>query len=168
MRKLNTFLSFLFLITSLMATYGQVKIAHINTQELISEMPELIAANKQLEKLQKTYATELENTYKELRSKAESYAADASNQTDVTNQARQKELESMQENISDFRETAAQDLQKKQSDLMNPIIEKAKQAIIKVAKAQGFTYVLDSSPGGSVIMAEGKNLATDVKKELGI
>ena len=131
-------------------------------------MPELIAANKQLEKLQKTYATELENTYKELRSKAENYAADANNQTDVTNQSRQKELESMQENINEFRETAAQDLQKKQADLMNPIIEKAKQAIIKVAKVQGFIYVLDSSPGGSVIMAEGKDLIADVKKELGI
>ena len=63
--------------------------------------------------LEKTYSTEIENTYKEFQTKAQTYSADAANQTDVTNQARQKELETMQQNINQYRETAAQDLQKK-------------------------------------------------------
>ncbi|MDC1250209.1 OmpH family outer membrane protein, partial [Flavobacteriaceae bacterium] len=45
--------------------------------------------------------------------------------------------------------------------------EKARVAIEKVAGAQGYDYVLDSSPGGSVITASGKDLMTDVKTELG-
>ncbi len=148
-------------------SYAQSKVAHIDTQKLIGEMPEVIAAQKQLEQLEKTYATEIENTYKEFQTKAQSYSADAANQTDVTNQARQKELETMQQNISQYRETAAQDLQKKQVEMMRPLYDKARAAIEKVAAGQGFDYVLDASAGGSVIMAKGKDLMADVKAELG-
>jgi len=47
------------------------------------------------------------------------------------------------------------------------IMEKAKKAVEKVAKAQGYQYVLDSATGGGVIFADGKDLFNDVKKELG-
>ena len=50
---------------------------------------------------------------------------------------------------------------------MRPLIDKARAAIQKIAKQQGFDYVLDATPGGGVIMAEGKDLMADVKKELG-
>lgn len=161
-------LFFAFLMTlPLTVSYAQSKVAHIDTQKLISEMPEVIAAQKQLEQLEKTYTSEIENTYKEFQTKAQSYSADAANQTDVTNQARQKELETMQQNINQYRETAAQDLQKKQVEMMRPLYDKARSAIEKVAAAQGFDYVLDASSGGSVIMAKGKDLMTDVKTELG-
>lgn len=146
---------------------AQSKVAHIDTQKLISEMPEVIAKQKELAQLEKTYSTEIENTYKEFQTKAQSYAAEAENQTEVTNQARQKELETMQQNIQSYRQTASEDLQKKQVEMMKPLYEKAKNAIEKIAKAQGYDYVLDSSAGGSVIMAEGKDLMAEVKSELG-
>ena len=42
-------------------------------------------------------------------------------------------------------------------------------AIQKVARAKGYQYVLDSTPGaGGVIMADGYNLLADVKADLGI
>ena len=50
---------------------------------------------------------------------------------------------------------------------MKPITEKAKNAILKVGNSQGFDYVLDSSQGQGVIMANGKDLLADVKSELG-
>ena len=40
--------------------------------------------------------------------------------------------------------------------------------IQEIAKGQGFDYVLDASLGGSVMMADGKDLEPDVKKALGI
>ena len=148
-------------------SYAQSKVAHIDTQQLIGQMPEVVAAQKQLEELEKTYTNQIESTYKEFQTKAQSYSADAANQTDVTNQARQKELETMQQNINQYRETAAQDLQKKQVEMMRPLYDKAKAAIEKVASVQGFDYVLDATAGGSVIMAKGKDLMADVKAELG-
>lgn len=167
MKNLKSLFVALIMALPMAFTYAQSKVAHIDTQKLIGEMPEVIAAQKQLEQLEKTYTSEIENTYKEFQTKAQSYSADAANQTDVTNQARQKELETMQQNINQYRETAAQDLQKKQVEMMRPLYDKARAAIEKVAAAQGFDYVLDSTAGGSVIMAKGKDLMADVKSELG-
>ena len=94
-------------------------------------------------------------------------AIDAQNQTEVTNQARQKELAGMEQNIQQYQQTAQQDIQKKQADLLKPLIDKAKAAIQKIAKEQGFDYVIDSTEGGSLILADGKDLMADVKVELG-
>jgi outer membrane protein len=146
---------------------AQSKVAHIEVQKLIGEMPEVIAAQKELKKLEESYTVEMENTYKEFQTKAQTYAADAANQTEITNQSRQKELEGMQKNIQEFQQIVSQDLQKKSIDMMKPLIDKAKAAIDKVATAAGYDYVLDSSAGGSVIIAKGKDIMTEVKKELG-
>ena len=146
---------------------AQSKVAHIDSQALISEMPEVKEAQAQLEKLQKTYSTEIDASMKEYQTKLQTYSADAQNQTEVTNQARQKELAGMEQNIQQYQQTASQDIQKKQADLLRPLIEKARAAIQKVARAQGFDYVIDGTQGGSLILADGKDLMEDVKKELG-
>lgn len=160
----------LFTATLLMvstASFAQSKVAHIEVQKLISEMPEVIAAQKEIAELEKTYSTDLENSVKEYQAKAQTYAADAENKSEIINQKRRTELEGIQQSLEQFRQQAAQDLQKKQVEMMRPLYEKARTAIEKVASAQGFDYVLDSSAGGSVIMSKGTDLMADVKTELG-
>lgn len=163
-KKLSITILFLFVATTV---FAQSKVAHINSQALISEMPEVKEAQAQLEKLQKTYATEIEASMKEYQTKLQTYGADQQNQTEVTNQARAKELQGMEQNIQQYQQTASQDIQKKQADLLKPLIDKAKAAIQKVAKAQGFDYVIDATEGGSLILANGKDLLEEVKVELG-
>lgn len=148
-------------------SFAQSKVAHIEVQKLISEMPEVIAAQKEIAELEKTYSTDLENSVKEYQAKAQTYAADAENKSEIINQKRRTELEGIQQSLEQFRQQAAQDLQKKQVEMMRPLYEKARAAIEKVASAQGFDYVLDSSAGGSVIMSKGTDLMADVKTELG-
>ena len=48
------------------------KLPHINTQQLISEMPEVIAAQNELKKLEDQYAKELETSSKN-SNKSQSY-----------------------------------------------------------------------------------------------
>jgi len=160
MKHLTTLIVSLLLSVAPLNMMAQSKVAHINTQQLISEMPEVIAAQNELKKLEDQYA-------KEFQTKAQSYQGDAQNQTDLINQQRQVELQEMQQRIQEFRETAAQELQKRSAEMMRPLYEKARVSIEKVAAAQGFDYVLDSSPGGSVILASGKDLMADVKSDLG-
>ena len=88
-KNLISVFALMFLTLNLSA---QSKVAHIDSQTLISEMPEVKEAQAQLEKLQKTYATEIDASMKEYQTKLQTYSADAQNQTQVTNDARQKEL----------------------------------------------------------------------------
>lgn len=148
-------------------TQAQSKVAHINTQELIQAMPEMKAAQTQIETLGKTYQNDMQGMMTEIQNKSKQYEAEQSTKTQEENTKRMQELASMEQNIRQFQGQAQQDLQKKELELLKPITEKAKTAILKVARAQGFDYVLDSSQG-MVIMSDGKNLLDDVKKEMGI
>ncbi|MFC5194626.1 MULTISPECIES: OmpH family outer membrane protein [Bizionia] len=149
-------------------TQAQSKVAHINTQDLIKSMPEMSTAQSEMEKLGKTYEADIKAMVTEYQNKMKQYEAEAPTKTDEENQKRLIEVQTMEQNIQQYRGTAQQDMQKKEVDLLKPITEKAKAAILKVARAQGFEYVLDSTQGGGVIMADGKNLLDDVKKALGI
>ncbi len=146
-------------------TQAQSKVAHINTGELVASMPEAKAAQTQLETLNKTYKADMQAMITEFQNKAKQYDAEASTKTAEENAKRGQEIEAMRQNIQQFEGTASQDIQKKQADLFKPIQEKALKAINEVAKAQGFQYVLDKQ---ALIVAEGKDLLADVKKQLGI
>ena len=146
---------------------AQTQVAHINTQELIQAMPAMKAAQAEMDKLGKTYEADIKAMVTEYQNKMKLYESEASTKTDEENQKRLVEVNTMQQNIQQYQAQAQQEIQKKELDLLKPITEQAKAAILKVARAQGFQYVLDSTQGGGVIMADGKDLLNDVKKELG-
>ncbi|GGG33766.1 OmpH family outer membrane protein [Bizionia arctica] len=149
-------------------TQAQSKIAHINTQDLIKAMPDMGIAQAEMDKLGKTYEADIQSMVTEYQNKMKQYEAEAATKTDEENQKRLVEVQTMQQNIQQYQGQAQQEMQKKEIDLLKPITEKAKMAILKVARAQGFEYVLDSTQGGGVIMADGNNLMDAVKKDLGI
>jgi outer membrane protein len=169
MKKLNVLLLAALLLFGAQTTvFAQSKVAHINTNELVSVMPEMKAAQGQLEKLEKTYQSEINAMNKELQAKITQYDAEAANKTEEENRKRIEEVQGMQNNIRAYQQQALQDLQQKEVDLFQPILEKARKAIQKVARAQGFQYVFDATQGSGVILSDGKDLLADVKKELGI
>ena len=73
----------------------------------------------------------------------------------------------MQQNIQQYQQTVSQELQKKSVEMMRPLIDKAKASIDKISAELGFEFGLDSSAGGSVLTAKGKDLIAEVKKDLG-
>ncbi|WP_318344062.1 OmpH family outer membrane protein [Flagellimonas baculiformis] len=146
---------------------AQSKVAHINVQQLLSDMPEMKAAQAELKKLQETYRADIQNSMKELQTKLTQYQNEATSKTNEENEQRALELQGFERNIQEAEQAAMQEMQKKQQELFAPISDKAKAAIEKVAAAQGFDYVIDASPGLSLIVAKGKDLLPEVKKELG-
>ena len=146
---------------------AQSKIAHINVTELLSQMPEMKAAQAELKKLEETYRADIQSSLDELKNKLTQYNNEASAMSQEENQKRALELQGFERNIGEAQQAAQQELAQKQSELFEPISKKAKDAIEKVAAAQGYDYVVDASPGAGVIVAKGKDLLPDVKQELG-
>jgi outer membrane protein len=146
---------------------AQSNVAHIDTQALIDAMPEAITAKTELEKLAKTYEADIRTMATELDNKLKQYDAEASTKTEEENAKRVQEVGEMRTSIQQYQGQAQQDIQKKEQELFTPIYKKAKDAIQKIGKAQGFQYVLDSREGSSLLLSDGKDLIADVKKELG-
>lgn len=168
MKHLKTLLiaAILFVGTTSLAT-AQSKVAHINTTELVQAMPEMKAAQAEIEKLSKTYDADYKTMVTELQNKVKLYRAEVETKTDEENTKRAKEVQDIEQGIRQYQAQAQEDLAKKEAELLKPIFEKAKAAIQKVAAAQGFDYVLDSTEGGGVLVAAGTDILADVKKELG-
>ena len=146
---------------------AQSKVAHINVQELLMDMPEMKAAEAELQKLSETYRADIEDSMTELRNKYTLYSNESAAKSKEENEKRALELQGYERSIQEAQQTAQQELQKKQADLFGPISEKAKKAIEKVAAAQGFDYVMDATQGSGLIVAQGTDLLAAVKKELG-
>ena len=85
-------------------------------------------------------------------------------------QKKAKELEDLQRRSQEFQQMAQRDYAKKQEELLQPIIEKAKAAIDKIAAAGGYLFVFDTSAGSLAYFDEAAltDLAPEVRKELGI
>ncbi len=149
-------------------TNAQSKVAHIASQELIEQMPEYTSAMNQLEKLQKTYDTEIKDMVTEAQATMKRYEAEAQTKTDEENAKRANELQQTQRTIGEYRQNAMQELQTKEMELLRPVMEKARNTIQKVAREKGYDYVLDSTTGTGLIMADGYDLMPDVKAALGI
>lgn len=146
---------------------AQAKTAHVDFREIVTKMPAMIEAQKQLENLSKTYESEISTMITEYRSTLEKYEREAEQKTDKENEERGRELQEMERRIQEYRQTAQKEIGQKEQDLMNPLIEKAKASIQKVGKAKGFQYVIDGGNTTMVLLADGPDLTNDVKKDLG-
>jgi outer membrane protein len=143
---------------------AQAKTAHVDVSEIMSKMPAMLDAQKQLEKLSATYDTDYKKMAEEFQVKLKKYDAESATVTEAVNAERQKEVQDMQKRIQDFGQNAQKELQQKQEDITKPIYEKVRASIQKVGKAKGFQYILD---GASLLLADGPNLTADIKKDLG-
>jgi len=165
MRKFKNLVLIAIITLGFTAANAQQKIGHISTDKLLSIMPETKAMNAELEKLSKTYETELKAEQAKLQAKLKKYDEEAKTQTDEVNQQRGVEVQQDQQKLYQSSQAARDDLSKKRNEKLKPILDKAKKAIDEVAKEQGFTYVLEAS---TLIVANGTDLLPAVKAKLGL
>lgn len=168
MKKIVLLLSSVALIS--LATFAQAqKFGHIDSQQLLEKMPERDSAMKTLEKEYKDMQKIMEEMQVELNKKYQSYLEQKDKLTGVAKSTKEQELQEMQERFQNYQQTAEQELQKRQSELLKPVMDKAKQAIQDVAKEGGFLYVFDVS-AGTVLYYSDKSvdLLPLVKKKLGM
>ena len=164
--KLTLAVVFVMGATSLFAQ----KFGRINTQEVISVMPEMKEMQTNIEAYSKDLQESMENIVVEYNNKYQEFNKNFSTMSDAVRQLKEKELNDLIQRRNDFEQVAQQDLQKRYNELLAPIIDKAKAAIDKVASAGSYLAVFDTSTGSLVYFDEAMltDLAPAVKKELGI
>ena len=92
MKTIFKFLPIIILIFSSFTCIGQLKFGHLNSDELLSLMPESKTAQAQLEEYQKSISKDIEQMYGEYESKVANYQANEKLMTDVTKETRIKEI----------------------------------------------------------------------------
>lgn len=166
-------LSLIVTILSVNAQNKPLKIGYTNVDYLVNLMPE----GKGVEADLKTYREQLEAQYqnkvKEFQEKYAAYEKGASTMADVVRADKEKELQNMQAQIEEFQKNAEMSIQKKQGQLLEPLLDKVQKAINAVAEEHGYSYIFNSDAGyGTTPILlygpEKDNVSDLVLKQLGI
>jgi outer membrane protein len=165
MKQFKTFVITAVLTMGMMQMANAQKVAHINFEEVVANMPETLKLQADLEKLGKTYGEEITTAQKALKAKIDKYTAEEVSKTAAQNEERIKEVQEDQGKIQQLQQVAQQELQQKEKAALDPIIKKAQEAIKAVAKEKSIVYVLDAK---ALIVLEGEDLLPAVKTSLGI
>ena len=163
-------LAFCVLSFSAFSQAQNLKFGHINTSELISLMSERDSALVKLMAYENDLQETLEGMGTEYNNKVNEYQRKQNEWAPVVLETKQRELQELGQRIQQFQQNAQVEMNQMQQTLMTPVIEKAQNAVTKVAKAQNLVYVFDLSAGSLIYYDEAvsMNLLPLVKKELGI
>ncbi|MBO4371209.1 MAG: OmpH family outer membrane protein [Paludibacteraceae bacterium] len=148
-----------------------VKIGYINRQEVISLMPEADAAMKQLEDMQLKYSQQGKALQEELQRKYQEYQEYSTSEGADENILKYKEQEIMrlQQSMQEFSQNAQQTLEKKNQELMAPILDKLQDALKRVGDANDFLYIIDNTADIlPYISSKAINVLPLLKKELNL
>ncbi len=155
--------------TSDLAAQKQYKFGHIDSNQLLSQMPQREKAKVELEKYAKQLESTLSGMQTEFERKYQEYVSTADSLSNLIRQTKESELGEMQQRIQTFQQTAQQDLAQKENELLQPIIQKARTAISEVADENNFTYVFDVGTGVILHFSDDSiDILPMVKAKLGI
>ena len=118
-----------------------VKLGHINSSDLMQIMPGKDSAQAAFEAAVKILDGELKAMQDELEKKLKDYQERKSQMTELIRSTKEQELNDLNQRIQIYQQNAQKKLQEKEAELLQPIIDRAKQAISDVAKENGYTYI---------------------------
>ncbi|HBC22302.1 MAG TPA: hypothetical protein DC009_09635 [Porphyromonadaceae bacterium] len=152
----------------LFASAQTVKIGLVDVTAIMSSHPDTQAAQTKLNETQKKYEAEYNKLGEEMQRMYEEYQK-SQDDLPAIKERKAKELADYQTKIQQFEQSAGQDMQKLQAELMQPILAKIQQAIESVGKEGGYTIIqnLDSQ----IIFyhaAPAVDITADVKAKLGM
>lgn len=151
-------------------TANAQKVGHVNFQGIIQAMPEYKTASDEYELYKQSLEDDLKMIESEGASITKKYELEskkpAPNQTRMQLYARQ--LEDLQLQYQQKQQSIQDSLSAKMSELIAPIKAKVETAVAEVAKAQGYTHVIDNTYGTLVYADEAFNLEEAVKAKLNI
>ena len=143
------------------------KFGVINTESLIEGLPEMTEVKSQLDTSTKKYEEEFKNLQTEMEKKYGEFQKMDENTPQTIKDRRVQEIQELDQKIQQFRQTATQDLQRQQAQLMQPIQEKVMNAIKSVGTENGFTMIF---PEGvpAFVSTDVQDVTALVKAKLGV
>lgn len=144
------------------------KVGFINSQELISQLPEVKEANANIETLKKQLQKKGEDMITSLRTKYQALQQKQNELSPVELEKQAAALKGEETKIAQYNQDSQQKIATKTQKLLEPIQDKINKAIKAVATENGYDYILDGSMGSIVYADKSADVSDLVKRKLGI
>ena len=144
-----------------------IKIAYVNTSEVMPFMPEFTAMQAELEKYATQVEEELNLMQDEMTKKFAAFQQQQDTLTESIKLRRMQDMNDLRDRAETYRQEADQEYAKKQQDLFVPIQQKLLDAIKSVGEANGYTYIMQEQ-GFLYISPNAINATSLIKQKLGL
>ncbi len=147
--NLKTLLITTVLLLSIFSLQAQnpLKIGHVNVQELAQKHPDMDSIRVIVEQETK----DLEEVYGEMlaehESKIKTFEEESAGYSDFIKTTKQNEIIELAQKIQAYNQSAQQQLQQRNMELIRPVYEEVNEEISNIAAKNKFTYILDVSNG---------------------
>ncbi len=165
-----TILPLLFLGVVTIANAQGPKIGYLNSNMLLQQIPEVKQANANLEALQKQLQKKGEGMLEEFRTKYQTLQRQEQ-LGELSPKQIEEEAQVLREEevkIQQFEQEMQAQLEEKRTSLLQPIFDDVSAKIAEVAEENGYTYIIDDSPGLLLYKDEAFDVTALVKAKLGI
>ena len=122
----------------------KVKIGFAESDYILSLMPEVQDAERDIAKFEREWTNKLTAMRQGLSIQAAQLEQQSANLSDSVRSERRKELQTLQQDIMREQQTAQQQIQFKEIQLISPLRQKVGMAIDSVAQANKYTYVFSN------------------------
>lgn len=162
-----------FFIASMIAVAqpGSQKIACVDTDYVLLNIPEYGDAQEELNVLSEKYLLEINNLKKKFDKLQKDFDAQSVLMTDDQKKKKEAELEAKEAEIKSLQMKyfgPDGELATKRSELIQPIQEKIYNAITNIALVKNYAFVLDKASGTTILYFNDKNdISDDVLDEIG-
>ena len=155
------------------ATTAQTqKIGHADWVYIFNHMPEMKEIQSALKTYESQLTAQLESKQQEFETKYKTYQELPANTPDAIRKDKEGELSYLKDTIRKFHLEAQQYIQKKESDLMTPVLAKIGKAIDEVARENGYAYIFNPQVSGGqdvlLFADEQYNISNLVLRKMGI
>ncbi|MCM1293551.1 MAG: OmpH family outer membrane protein [Bacteroides sp.] len=143
------------------------KFGMVDTQTLMQSLPEVKEVQTQLEASVKKYNDEETKLRTEYEKKIKEFQEMDQNTPEAIQKRRIEEIQALEQKIGEFRQTANNDLQRQQEQLLQPIQKKIMDAIQSVGTEGGYTFIFENG----ISLFQGKDVidvTPMVKAKLGV
>jgi len=146
------------------------KIGHLNSQALLSEMPEVRGAESNLEAFQlqlqkrgQKMVEDFQRKYQELAQKEQAGEIAPKKLEEET-----RKLKEDEEKIQAFEQEMQQKVMERREELLQPILDKINDVIEQVSKELGYDYIIDISSGALLFADDQYDITEIVREKLGM
>lgn len=161
---------FLLVFFSFTISVSAQKFGYVNSQELLVSMPEIKAADAELETYQKQLMAIGQSKVAEFETEYKKYADDVQKGilSQIQIQEKEKQLTEKQTALQKYEYEMQTQLGQKREELYKPILDKVTEAIKTYGKANGYTMIFDTGAGAILHALETDNLLAALKTQLGV
>ena len=121
------------------------KFGRVDLAAIVTNMTEFKEAQTNLEAYGRDLQDQLEQIQVEFNKLYLDYEKNVATYSDSVRQLKERELTELQQRFQDFQQIAQQDMQKKETEIMTPIYDKANEAVKKIAQAGGYVAIFSTT-----------------------